>query len=279
VETARERNLSSVVLTFDPHPDWVVRPDRAAPLLTTTEEKVELLAALGPDQIVVARFDAGLAATEAQTFARDVLIAALGARHLVVGPTLTFGRRGAGNPERLREWAPALGIEVEVAPALLVEGRLVTSSVIREALRAGDVDAAREMLGRPYSLGGIVERGRGRGRELGFPTANIIADRDRVIPADGVYAVEVAVERTRCQGVASLGSRPTFAEAGWALEVHLPALEGDLRGRRLTVHFWARLRGQIAFGSTHALTAQMASDVRHAQELMSALQHPYDVVK
>ncbi|KPJ62056.1 hypothetical protein AMK68_05405 [candidate division KD3-62 bacterium DG_56] len=279
VEAARERDLLAVVLTFTPHPDRVVRRDEGGPLLTTTEEKVELLAALGADQIVVARFDAKLAATEAQTFVRDVLVKVLGARHLVVGPTFTFGRRGAGNPQRLRQWAPILGIEVEVMPAVMVGGRAVTSSLIRKALRAGDVDTAHQMLGRPYSLTGVVERGLGRGRDLGYPTANVIADRDRLIPADGVYAVEAEVEHTRFQGVASIGSRPTFADAGWALEAHLPGLEANLHGRPLTLHFWAWLRGQMAFGSGDALAAQIGSDIRQAQHLMATLQGSPHVVK
>jgi riboflavin kinase/FMN adenylyltransferase len=279
VEAARERGLCSVVLTFDPDPDQVLRADRAAPLLTTTPERVELLAALGADHVVVARFDGRVAATEAMEFVREVLIGSLGARCLVVGPTLTFGSGGAGATERLREWAPDLGLEVEVVPAVLLEGRAVTSSAIREEVRAGNVAAAREMLGRPYSLTGVVERGHGRGRRLGCPTANIAPDSRRLIPGDGVYAVEAGIDQVSCLGVASVGTRPTFPGAGWALEVHLPGLEADLRSRRMRVRFWARLRGHVRFATPEELSAQMASDVRDAQAVMAALHRPPHLVE
>lgn len=279
VEAARDRGLLSVVLTFDPHPDRVLRPDRTAPLLTTIQEKTDLLAALAPEQVVVARFDAALADTEAEQFVRSILIETLGARYLVVGPTLTFGRDAFGNAQRLQDWAPELGIGLETASAVVVAGQPITSSAVREALLAGNVDAAREMLGRPYSLTGTVERGTGRGRELGYPTANIRSDPDRLIPADGVYAVEVEVERTRCQGVASIGSRPTFADADRAFEVYLPGLDSDLCGLLLTVRFWKRLRGQIAFEDPEALAAQMALDVRDAKRALAGLHLPCDMIE
>jgi riboflavin kinase/FMN adenylyltransferase len=135
------------------------------------------------------------------------------------------------------------------------------------------------MLGRPYSLTGTVERGTGRGRELGYPTANIRSDPGRLIPADGVYAVEVEAERTRCQGVASIGSRPTFADADRAFEVYLPGLDSDLYGLLLTVRFWKRLRGQIAFEDPEALAAQMALDVRDAKRALAGLHLPCDMIE
>jgi riboflavin kinase/FMN adenylyltransferase len=276
---ARERELSSVVLTFDPDPDRFLRPEQATRLLSTTEERLRLLASLGPDLVVVARFDAKLAATEAQAFVREVLMEWLGASHLVVGPTLTFGHRGAGNADRLREWANELGLEVEVVPAILIGGRPATSSAIRELLTAGDVAGAREMLGRPYSLGGTVERGKGRGQRLGFPTANLVPDPARLAPADGVYAVVAEADGTSYEGVASIGGRPTFPGSGWALEVHLPGLDAELYGRRLDIQFWARLRGQITFETPEALAAQMALDVHHAQAALAALHRPAHLVE
>jgi len=267
---ARAAGVRSVVMTFDPHPDAVLARGAPPLLLTTLREKAEAIeSGNGPDVLLVARFDRDLAAMEAERFVREVLVAAIGARCVVVGPDAAFGRRGEGDFALLRRMGESLGMRtVEQVGPVVVGGREVSSSAIRALLLQGDVASAREALGRPYAMGGDVVRGSGRGRSLGFPTLNLEPDRDKLIPAQGVYACWAAAGKARWQAAVSIGERATFGEPGLAVEAHLLDFSGDLYGQRAVLTFQERLRDQQRFESPEALQKQMIEDCERTRDAL-----------
>ena len=272
-DLARARRLSSTVLTFDRHPAEVVRPASAPKLLTTLDQKLELLDATGSvDECLVLAFDESRSKEPAEDFVSELLAGVLGARLVVVGADFHFGYKRHGDVALLQRMGAELGFEV-LGLGLVAspdadgtpDGGLPYSSTrARELLAQGDVEAAAAILGRPHEVRGTVEHGDQRGRELGFPTANLAVPERVCLPADGVYAGtyigEDGIERL---AAISLGRRPTFyAEAGMLLlEAHLLDFEGDLYGQQARVRFRRRLRGQERFESVDDLIAQMARDV------------------
>ncbi|MBX5440886.1 MAG: bifunctional riboflavin kinase/FAD synthetase [Solirubrobacteraceae bacterium] len=259
---------SDTVLTFDPHPLAVIAPDRRPPLLTTLERKVELIGELGVREVVVVPFDEGWARHSAQAFIDEVLAGALRATHVSVGENFRFGHRASGDPALL---AADGRFEVRVAPMLEVHGEIVSSSLIRSLVLAGDVEAAGRLLGAPFRYAGIVEHGEKRGRELGFPTANLSPRPGYAVPAHGVYAAVAHLDDgTSAPAAVSIGVRPTFAtELGVLVEVYLIDWTGDLYGRELRVDFLKRLRGELRFDSVEALVEQMHLDVDAALATVS----------
>lgn len=258
------------VLTFDPHPTRVLAPGRAAPLLTTTQRKLELLGAAGVDVAVVEPFDRALSELDPAAFARAVLADGLGAHHVLVGQDFRFGKGRAGTVEELAALGQELGFAVTAAEPLLVDGEPASSSRARASLAAGDVAACARVLGRHHDVDGVVVRGAGRGRTIGVPTANL-EHQAEVVPALGIYAVWVerlAAPGRRIAGAASLGTNPTFGAHPVGLEVHLIDWSGDLYGARLRVGFVARLRGEERFADVPALVDQMQRDVAAARELV-----------
>jgi riboflavin kinase/FMN adenylyltransferase len=277
-DLAHARQLSATVLTFDRHPAEVVRPASAPKLLTTLDQKLELLDATGSvDECLVLEFDEARSKEPAEDFVGEVLAGVLGARLVVVGADFHFGYKRHGDVALLQRMGAELGFEVlglglvaspESADA--PDGGIPYSSTrARELLARGDVAGAATILGRPHEVRGRVERGDQRGRELGFPTANVAVPERVCLPADGVYAGtyvgEDGVERT---AAISLGRRPTFyAESGLLLlEAHLLDFDGDLYGQAARVRFHRRLRGQERFESVEDLIAQMARDVQAVRE-------------
>jgi len=274
VKMAAGGDLVPAVLTFEPHPDAVLNPQGAPPLLTTTEEKVALLRDLGVELTVLARFDRKLADVPAETFVEDVLVARLRARCIVVGENWRFGAGGRGTPGLLRRMAKASGFQVTVVPRVCARNRKVSSTHIRDLLAAGQVKRAGELLGRCYGLLGRVVLGDGVGRRLGFPTANLEMSAEKLIPADGVYACRSG-QRLLRNAVAYIGRRPTFAGGGERrVEVHLLDHDGrtDLHGRCLRSELVERLRGDRRFSSERALVGQMARDCRRARVVLDSLQ-------
>jgi riboflavin kinase/FMN adenylyltransferase len=274
VRQAKGRPLASAVLTFDPHPDAILAPAGAPRVLTTTEEKLAVLRELGIEVAVVARFSRQLANMRAERFVEEVLSGNLRARCVVVGKGWRFGRDGAGTPKLLRALGAGLGFRVSVVPPVSVKRAKISSTRIRELLLRGQVNAANELLGRPYALTGRVVAGEGRGRTLGFPTANLALPAEKLIPADGVYACLAGVAKRR-PGMAYIGARPTFGErTERRVEIHLlePVASRELRGRLLRVDLVARLRGDRRFGSSDALVAQMKRDSVRARALLTCLQ-------
>lgn len=267
---ARELDIGSCVLTFEPHPrEYFARIGRApaAPLrLTRLRDKLALLRRAGADRVHVARFGARLAALPAAQFIEDVLARRLAARYLAVGRDFRFGKGREGDFAALEAAGRRLGFEVEALPDVLLDGERVSSSGVRAALAAGDLARASRLLGHPYFLGGRVASGARLGRELGFPTANI--PLLLVPPLAGVFAVEVD---GLGRGVASLGLRPTVNPvAAPLLEVHLFRCERDLYGERLTVHFLHKLRDEEKYADLAALKKAISSDVRRAHEYFAS---------
>lgn len=274
VKMAAGGDLVPAVLTFDPHPDVVLNPQGAQPLLTTTEEKVALLRELGVELTVLARFDRKLAAIPAERFVEEVLVGRLRARCVVVGENWRFGAGGRGTPALLRRMAQDSGFGVTVVPRVLAGGRKVSSTRIRELLTAGRLRHAGELLGRSYGLLGRVVRGEGVGSKLGFPTANLELSGDKLIPADGVYACRSG-QRLLRNAVAYIGRRPTFGAKGERrVEVHLLDHDGrlDLRGRAVRTELVERLREDKRFPSQQALVEQMERDCRRARVILNSLQ-------
>jgi riboflavin kinase/FMN adenylyltransferase len=267
---ARSHGLSAVALTFDPHPSAVLAPERAPTPLTTMTRRRELLLAAGADEVMVQPFTREVAALAPEQFLRT--LQERGARALVVGPDFRFGRARAGDVAMLQAFGAQHGLEVMVEQPVLIDGERVSSSGVREAISAGDLARASTLLGHVHELEGQVITGLRRGRQLGFPTANL--DTDPVLhPADGVYAVVVRAfdrePRTPVWGIANLGVRPTFA-AGRSVEVHLFDFQGDLYGARLRVGFVKRIRPERKFADLEALRAQIRLDCEAARVTLRA---------
>ena len=252
---------TSTVVTFDPHPREVVRGD-LVPLLTTIDERAEILSELGVERFVVIPFTRELSQMSAREYVQQVLIGAIGAREVVIGYDHAFGRNREGDADLLRLMGKEFGFGVNVIPAQVVGQHVVSSTEVRHALEAGHVAEAASMLGRHYTFDGLVVEGDRRGREIGFPTANLEPAHPRkVIPADGVYAVWVHDEEgCRHPGMMNIGVRPTVDGTDRRYEVHLIDFDGDLYGRRLRTEFVDRTRDEQRFGSIDELTRQLSQD-------------------
>jgi riboflavin kinase / FMN adenylyltransferase len=256
------------VLTFDPHPVSVVAPQHTPKLLTTLARKSELIASLGVQELIVIPFDAAFAARSAQEFIDDVLVGALGAVRVAVGENFRFGHRAQGDAQLL---AADGRFATVVRPLLEVDGEVVSSSHIRGLVLAGEIAEANRLLGAPFQLGGNVAHGDARGRELGFPTANLVPDEALVYPGHGVYAClasgPAALARPRPAAV-SIGVRPTF-DTGRAelVEAYLLDFDGDIYDQQLRLEFLARLRGERRFDSADGLVEQMRRDVARTREI------------
>ncbi|HUB06478.1 MAG TPA: riboflavin biosynthesis protein RibF [Myxococcales bacterium] len=262
---ARQHAALAAALTFEPHPGAVLNPSMAPRRLTTPEQKLQLLAAGGLDAVVVQPFDAAFAAIPAREFVDRLLLGELGVAAVVVSDDFSFGRKREGRVAQLDEWLSAGGARLVLVPKVEVDGLPVSSTRIRELVLEGRVDAAARLLGRPFDVEGTVVTGMGRGRGLGFPTANI-APLGEMLPANGVYAVRAYFPGGSLAGAANLGRKPTFGEGGaQTLEVHLIGYAGpSLVGAPMRVAFVARLRDEMRFPSLAALTEQIGKDVAEA---------------
>ncbi len=269
VERARALSIACAVLTWEPHPNAVIRPGQPLQLLTSLEEKIELIASLGPDLLIIAPFTAQTMATSAEAYMREI-VAAVPLRELWVGEGFAMGKGRAGDVPALRAIGAELGFTVGTVGQVAVGGQPVSASRVRELLRAGDVAGAVELLGRPFGLRGVVVEGDKRGRTIGFPTANLQIGEAHVLPADGVYACRVVLDGERLPAVTNVGVRPTFEGARRTVEAHLLDWEGDLYGRSIVVEFLHRLRGEQKFAGIEALVAQIRRDADRARELLSS---------
>jgi riboflavin kinase / FMN adenylyltransferase len=258
---AKASRLRSVLVTFEPHPLEVINPSAAPPLLTLAEEKRMILAQLPVDEVTFVPFTQELRDYPPERFVREVLEARFHIAELVIGHDHGFGRGRTGDVELLRRIGREDGFVVDVVPAVLLDGRPVSSTMIRRAVAGGDLETAARALGRPYSVTGGVERGAGRGKSIGIPTINLAATSPRkLLPPDGVYACAVEWKGGWHGAMANLGPRPTFGEHARALEAHLFGYDGDLYGALVTVEFVRRLRDVMRFPSADALKAQLAQD-------------------
>ena len=263
---ARCENARAVAVSFDPHPERVLRPHKAPRLLTPMDERVRLLAGTGVDTVVVLPFDAALAHLSPRAFVERVLVEMLRVRGLHEGGNFRFGHRAAAGVKELAQFGAEFGFGVEVHPAVCVHGLEVSSSAVREWVAAGDMKRARWMLGRPFEVRSRPARGRGVGTRLLVPTVNLTA-YDGLLPAFGVYVTRLTVGERCFQAVTNVGNRPTFEGAGFGVETHILDFEPiDLREETpLQLEFLLRLRPEMTWPSPEALKAQIFKDVARAK--------------
>jgi riboflavin kinase/FMN adenylyltransferase len=266
LEEARGDGLAAVAITFNPHPRAVLRPGLAVTYLTSLEERVELLHALGLDAVCVLSFTSELAQLSAEDFLA-MLVDEMEMKLLVVGPDFALGRGRSGTPEVMRRIGASLGFRVEVAPLLQESNEKVGSSAIRHALAEGDVERVARLLGRPFSLRGPVVRGDGRGRILGFPTANIALGLDRALPAYGIYVTRAYLRENTYESCTSIGVRPTFdTDPRPTVETFILDFDEDIYGQELRIELLHRLRGEKRFDSTEELVRRMHRDIEETRE-------------
>ncbi|HYX59506.1 MAG TPA: bifunctional riboflavin kinase/FAD synthetase [Streptosporangiaceae bacterium] len=276
-ELAQSRQLPVVAITFDPHPDEVIRPGSHPPLLTTARRRSELLAALGADAVFVLPFNLEFSRLSPDEFVRVVLSERLHAAAVVVGENFRFGHKAAGDVPMLAQLGEKYDFTAEGVPLLVDDGVTISSTYIREQLAGGDVAAAARALGRPHRVEGVVVRGHMRGRGLGFPTANLETATHTATPADGVYAGWLAsldldgAETARWPAAISVGTNPTFGTGDRTVEAYaLDRDDLDLYGVHAAIDFTARLRGTERFDSVEALISQMHEDVARARALTAS---------
>lgn len=296
VDTALDRGLRSVAVTFEPHPAAVLRPGSEPPRLQSLDERIDALAERGVDQVLVLPFTAELAARSAEEFISVVLVEAIGTRRVVIGTNFRFGNRAAGNVVTLVEQGESHGFTVEAVTLRELDGQAVSSSAIRRGLTAGELAWASAALGRPYELDGEVVTGDGRGRTIGVPTANLAVAADRLVPGNGVYAGHASLDgdepgsdgaparaagddtghspvRGPWRAVTNVGVRPTFDGTTRSVEVHLvdvPVDAGlDLYGQRLRFRFEHRIRGEQRFASVDELVARIGTDIAETRDLLA----------
>lgn len=268
VEVARERHLRSVVVTFDRHPREILTPGNVPLLLTSLRRKAGLIESVGVETLVVLEFTEEFSRWPPEGFVERVLADGLRTRHAAVGKNFRFGHRAAGNLEILTRLGGVHGFQVEGVPLLEIDGRPISSTSIREALAAGDLDWPEKALGRRYVVEGTVVRGAGRGRGLGFPTANLLTPTGIQLPGRGVYAGRALLDEGSWPAAVNVGINPTFGGEPLHVEAHLLGFEGDLLGKVLAVEFWRRLRDEQRFDSAEDLTQQIAEDVRRTSSLV-----------
>jgi riboflavin kinase/FMN adenylyltransferase len=270
VEAARRGGLRSVAVTFDRHPLQTLSPGKVPPLLTTLRRKADLIEDLGVDRLFVLEFTEEVSRWPPEAFVDRVLVDGLRVRHVAIGTNFTFGHKAAGNLQVLTELGPGRGFVVEGLSLFTLHGRRVSSTSIREALAEGDLDWPQRALGRRYAVEGTVVPGAGRGRDLGFPTANLRTPDGLLLPARGVYAGRAGAGGRWWTAAVNIGTNPTFGDEPLHLEAHLLDFKGDLEAEVLTVEFWARLRDEERFDSAEALTRQIGQDVERTRALVAS---------
>jgi len=268
VERAGDTGLPSVVLTFDPHPSEVVRPGSHPPVLTSGRRKAEIFSAMGVDVLCVLPFTLEFSRLGPAEFVHEVLVERLHGAAVVVGENFRFGHKAAGDVAMLRSLGVSFGFATEGVPLLRDDDVTISSTYVRACVDAGDVRQAAVALGREHRLEGIVIRGDGRGRALGFPTANVHTDRYAAIPADGVYAGRVVLGDRRLPAAISVGTKPTFEGRERAVEPYILDFDEDIYGDEIGVEFTVRLRGQERYERIEDLVAEIGRDVERTRQLL-----------
>ena len=267
---ATERGATPVVMTFDPHPPRVVRPDKAPPLLMTKAQKLEAVASLGVQGAAIVRFTHELSRWDPETFVQRVLVDWLQVSEVWVGANFLFGRERAGNFTLLRTLGAAYGFKAEKIDPVRYKDFVVSSTRIRRLVGEARMDEAAALLGRAYYVDGTIVEGRRRGRELGFPTANL-ETQNELVPPNGVYATIMTVDGVAYGGVTNIGMRPTFGETTPTIETHVLDYSGNLYGQTVRLAFVQRLRDERRFDDVDALRAQIDADKRRAERLFTRL--------
>ncbi|MGA2330971.1 MAG: bifunctional riboflavin kinase/FAD synthetase [Syntrophales bacterium] len=268
IDEAHSEKSKALVITFDPHPKKVLRPDiRPFYLITSVEEKIKLLEDIGVDGLILIPFDLNFSKITAESFVRDILWDKLHIRKIFVGHDYSFGKSKTGNKEFLAEFGKKLGFEVDIINAVKLDDETISSTHLRNLILAGDVRTAARLLGRPYNVSGIVIEGKRRGSILGIPTANIKPEKE-LIPAQGVYAVIAHLEKDRHQGVLNIGFNPTFSDTDLSVEVYLLDFSGDIYGKKLNILFMERMRDEVKFENSEQLVKQIRKDIDEARAIL-----------
>jgi len=278
VKRANRNNGTSVVVTFDPHPLKVLRPE-GVKLISTIEHKVELIGQAGIDVLIIIPFNKEFAATPALTFVDEILIGKIGVRELVVGYDYAFGRGRSGNIDFLKEQGREKGFPVKVVEALYEAGMLVSSTKVRELVAEGRMQDVYKLLGRFYQIRGTVQRGRQRGsRIVGFPTANLQVLEEDLCPKKGVYVTQVIYLGKCYGGVANIGYNPTFGEDKLVAETHIFDFDDDIYGQQIKINLLKHLRGEIKFKGPKELSMQIRKDIVTAREVLEEAMREHLVV-
>lgn len=268
----KDESEVSMILTFFPHPRRVLDHSNDIKMLTTMEEKIELLESFGLDHLIIEPFTQEFSRLTALEFVRDILVNRLSLKKLVIGYDHHFGRNREGNFEQLTEFGELYGFEVVEIPAQTIESVSVSSTKIRKAIEAGEMDTANQYMGYAYRLTGEIVKGQGLGRKLNFPTVNLRVEEDyKLVPRKGVYAVKTQVKDKEVLGMMNIGYRPTVGGDGRTIEIHLLDFKGDLYGQRLRVDVLARLRDEQKFESIEALKDQLIKDEFQTRSVLSKL--------
>jgi riboflavin kinase/FMN adenylyltransferase len=270
VEVARRRGLRPTVVTFDRHPLETLSPGKTPKLLTTLRRKAQLIETLGVEALFVLEFTEEVSRWMPEAFVDRVLVNGFHAAYIAVGANFTFGHKAAGNLEVLNSLGQARGFDVEGLSLSKVDGRPVSSTSVREAVAEGDLDWPRRALGRRYLVDGQVVPGAGRGKDLGFPTANLRTPSGLLLPARGVYAGRAGSGARWWTAAINVGVNPTFGDEPLHVEAHLLDFDGGLTGDVLAVEFWQRLRDEVAFPSSEALSEAIAEDVERTRAIVGS---------
>jgi riboflavin kinase/FMN adenylyltransferase len=273
IRRAKETGARSIVVTFRPHPLKILAPEKCPPLISIYEEKIKLFEKLGIDVLVKIPFTLDFAKMTPGDFVKGILCDMLGAKEIFVGFNYRFGRGREGNITTLKALGERLGFTVREVEQVSLDGEVISSTKIRHLLRDGEVEHAARLLGRTYTITGIVVKGDGRGKDLGFPTANI-APKHSIIPAHGVYAVRLFVRDRFYDGIANIGMRPTFDKNVLTVEVHVFDFNEDIYGEDISLYFIGKIRDEKKFGSAGELIDQIRSDVGVARDLLSGHSAP-----
>jgi len=267
-QEAKQQGLSSCVITFHPHPQKVLQ-NIDIPLLVPIRERLKLLEDQGIDVVACYTFTKEIAKISAQDFVTDILVGKLNLKHLIVGPDFSFGRKREGNLSLLNKMGAEYGFDTEVVETALYEGEIVSSTSIRNLVREGNLLKARNFLGYNFYIEGQVKEGERRGRQIGFPTANLDTDWD-ILPKVGVYATLANVDGTKHQSITNIGYRPTFGHNGLLIETHIFDFDEDIYKKRIKVEFVDRVRDEQKFNGPEALVEQIKRDVERVKEILSS---------
>lgn len=271
-EITRNNGGESVLLTYWPHPRLVLYPDQELYLLTSIEEKAELLGKKNVDHLVIIPFTQEFSGMSSEEFIKDILVDKIGTKKLVIGYDHKFGKNRSGSFEELKKDAPIYGFEVEEIPKQMIENNAVSSTKIRKALSSGKIEIANEFLGRPFCIHGKVIEGDKIGRTMNFPTANIeITFKHKLIPSEGIYAVKVFIDNKRFRGMLNIGFRPTFGGTQKRVEVNIFDFDKDIYGDEIKVEFYKKIRSEIKFQNVGALKAQLQKDKKEALVILKTV--------
>jgi riboflavin kinase / FMN adenylyltransferase len=268
IARAREIGAASVVVTFRPHPLKILAPEKCPPLISIYEEKIRLFEKLGIDVLVKIPFTRDFAKMSPEDFVKNILCDALGAKEIFVGYNYRFGRGREGTIATLKTLGEKFDFSVREVEQVSLKGEVISSTKIRHLLSDGEVEHAARLLGRTYAITGIVVRGDGRGKGLGFPTANI-APKHSIVPADGVYAVRLFVRDKFYDGIANIGLRPTFGKNVLAIEVHIFEFNEDIYGEEISLYFVGRIRKERKFAAAADLIKQIHADIETARQMLA----------